>query len=341
MMFMAESVYRAAGVDLEKSTNVKQRISDLAEKTYGPAVLGGVGGFGAMYGLSGYQAPVLVSSTDPIGTKLMIARMMNNFEDIGEDLVNACVNDLIVCGADPLFFLDYIATSRIDVSVVETIVRGIATACADIGCALIGGETSEMPGLFIGDNFDLSGFVVGAVEHDSMLRPHETIRDGDVLIGLPSNGLHTNGYSLIRHIFGLSDNSSPLYQHITGLGCTLGQALLLPHRSYYKELRPVFELLKGIAHITGGGLIENVPRMLPVGLSARLNRSSWEVPGIFETIQEKGSVSDLEMYRVFNMGLGMVLACDPSQVKAVVTNVPNAIVVGGVISSDGTSRVFL
>ena len=236
--------YESAGVNLQSSEKIKNKIKDLAKQTYNPNVIGGVGGFGAMYKISGYREPILVSSTDPVGTKLMVAGMIGDYSHIGEDLVNACINDLIVVGAEPLFFLDYIATSQMIPSVVETIVGGISEACKNVGCALIGGETSEMPGVFNESNFDISGFVVGAVEADQMLDPINTSKAGDLLIGLPSNGLHTNGYSLVRHVFNLPNDLDILEEKIIESGETLGQALLKPHPSYYEDLKKVFPLVK-------------------------------------------------------------------------------------------------
>lgn len=332
--------YKAAGVDLDASERVKQRIKSIAASTHSPAVLSGVGGFAALYELSGYREPVLVSSTDPVGTKLKVAATMGRFDSIGIDLVNACINDVIVCGARPLFFLDYIATSKLEPEVVETLLTGMAAACRDAECALIGGETSEMPGVFGEGGFDVSGFVVGVVEKADIIDGSQ-VRAGDVLLGVPSNGLHTNGYSLVRHVFGLDDDPSPLYEHHPELGETLGDALLRPHPSYYHVLRPALPLLKAVAHISGGGLVENVPRVLPEGLAARLDRKAWQTPPIFATIQSRGEIPDGEMFRVFNMGLGMVLACDPSKADRVIENIPSALVVGQVVGAEDERRVIL
>ena len=333
--------YRDAGVDLSASQRIKEKIKEVAKKTYGGNVVGGVGGFGAMYKLGDYRSPILVSSTDPVGTKLMVATMANNYFNIGADLVNACVNDLIVIGADPLFFLDYVATSSMDPEVVETIVSGISKSCQNVSCALIGGETSEMPGVFAGNNIDLSGFVVGVVEEDEMLRPLDTIQSGDTLIGVPSNGLHTNGYSLVRHVFGLDQDHSLLFEYFEELGETLEEALLRPHPSYYSELKNIFKHVKGIAHITGGGLYENVPRMLPEGLTARFELSNLEKPSIFDLIQNRGAIQIDEMYRVFNMGVGMVIACESDQIELITSQVPNSEVVGEVGHSKTDGKVTI
>lgn len=332
--------YRQAGVDLEASQDVKRRIGNIVARTHGPEVLAGVGAFGALYSFSGYADPVLVASTDPVGTKLKLAVMTGRFEGIGEDLVNACVNDVIVCGAKPLLFLDYINMSSLRPETVVTLVEGMARACGEVDCALIGGETAEMPGVFAGDNFDVSGFVLGVVERDAMIDTTK-IAPGDVLIGIPSNGLHTNGYSLVRHIYALDSDPAPLDEYRPELGETLGDALLRPHPPYYNELRPVFGAVKGIAHVTGGGLIENVPRMLPEDVAARFDTSSWTLPPIFSQIQEDGGVSREEMYRVFNMGLGMVLVCQPDRVGGVLELIPDALEVGEIVEDIEDRRVIL
>lgn len=336
-----EQTYRQAGVDLEASQNVKRRIRDIVAQTHGPEVLAGVGAFGALYALSGYDDPVLVASTDPVGTKLKLASMMNRFEGIGEDLVNACVNDVIVCGARPLLFMDYINMSKLLPDVVTELVSGMARACAEVGCALIGGETAEMPGMFADDSFDVSGFVLGAAERADIIDNSE-IASGDALVGIPSNGLHTNGYSLVRHVYGLESDPSPLDEYRFDLGESLGDALLRPHPSYFHSLEPVFGLVSGIAHITGGGLIENLPRILPEGVSAKFDTASWRIPPIFISIQEDGGISRDEMYRVFNMGLGMVLVCNRERLAEVLARIPDALEVGTVIEDDGSGeRVIL
>lgn len=337
---MTEQTYRAAGVNLDAAQDVKERIGAIVKPTHGPQVLGGVGGFGAMYQLAGYRDPVLVSSTDGVGTKLKLAIMMDRYDTIGEDLVNACVNDVIVCGAKPLFFLDYLAVGELDQPVVESLIQGMARACSEVDCALIGGETAQMPGLYDHGEFDMAGFVVGAVERDQIL-DGSTISGGDVLVGLPSNGLHTNGYSLVRHVLGLDDDQSPLSEQVPELGKTLGEALLMPHPSYVRAIAGVLPQIKGMAHITGGGLVENVPRVLPDGVATRFDTSTWLLPPVFALLQERSSVSRDEMYRVFNMGLGMVLFCDPSVADDVVAQVPDARVVGEVIASDDDTRVIL
>ena len=339
---MHQRTYREAGVDLEAAHDVKERIKSIVAGTHGAQVLGGVGGFGALYGLEGYRQPVLVSSVDGVGTKLMLAVMMERYDTIGEDLVNACVNDIVVCGAQPLFFLDYLAVGALDSDVVATLIAGMARACERVGCALIGGETAQMPGLYADGDFDMAGFVVGVVERDEIL-DGSNIHPGDAIIGIPSNGLHTNGYSLARHGLGLDTDISPLSEVVADLGdgVTLGDALMLPHPSYVDAVRPALPLLKGMAHITGGGLIENVPRILPAGIAARFDASAWSVPPIFTQLQERCGISREEMYRVFNMGIGMALVCDASQADAVLACVPGAEVVGTALEDEGGRRVAI
>ena len=337
---MTGSTYRDAGVDLAAADRAVERIKALAAATHGPEVLGGVGGFGGLFELSGYRQPVLVSGTDNVGTKLKIALAMGRFESLGRDVVNACVNDVIVCGAKPLFFLDYLATGKMDANLAEEIVRGVAAACIENGCALIGGETSQLPGLFAPGEFDLSGFAVGVVEKDDIL-DGSTIREGDALLGLPSSGLHTNGFSLVRRIFGVDDNPRVLEEHVPRLDATLGDALLVPHRCYYPLLAPVLPQIKGMAHITGGGFEGNVPRCLPKGVAARINLDAWDVPPIFRLLQERGRVEEAEMYRVFNMGIGMVLVVAPDALATVQAAVPEARVVGEVVVGAGDPTVEL
>ena len=245
---MERLTYRDAGVNLDAAQDIKERIKSIVAPTHGPQVLGGVGGFGALYRLSGYADPVLVSSTDGVGTKLKLAIMMDRYDTIGEDLVNACINDIIVCGAEPLFFLDYLAVASLEQDVVASLISGMARACELAGCALIGGETAQMPGLYADGDFDMAGFVVGAVERDKIL-DGSGIRPGDAIIGIPSNGLHTNGYSLVRHALGLDDDPTPLNEVVPelGEGVTLGDALLMPHPSYVEAVR------SGAAHAQGDG----------------------------------------------------------------------------------------
>ena len=331
---MPGETYLAAGVDQGAARRAKERIKKLASKTLGPEVIGGVGFFGGMYQLQGYRQPVLVSSTDSPGTKLKLATLMDRFDTVGIDVVNHCVNDVFTTGAKPIFFLDYLGVGRLLQEREEALVRGVAEACRAVGCSLIGGETAELPGIYPEDGFDLAGFAVGVVERDAVL-DGSSIAQGDVLLAIPSNGLHTNGYSLARRVFRVEEDPSVLGRHHDELGTTLGEALLEPHRCYYPMLEPVLSLIKGMAHITGGGLPENVPRILPEGLGARFDVSAWDVPPIFDLIREAGRVETDEMFRVFNMGVGMVLACDPSQVDEARRLLPEARVVGEVVEGDG------
>jgi phosphoribosylformylglycinamidine cyclo-ligase len=304
--------YRSAGVDIDAGNEAVSRIRGLARSTFTPGVLSDIGAFGGLFDLSssGLDAPVLVSSADGVGTKLKVAFLARKHDTVGIDLVNHCVNDILVQGARPLFFLDYLATGRLSPDVAEAIVSGMAHACRENRCALLGGETAEMPGFYDEGEYDLAGFIVGAVERDRIIEG-KTIVPGDVLIGLPSSGLHTNGYSLARRIvfdvMGLSVDS-----HLDELGKTVGEALLEPHRSYLAPLSDVIDrrLAKGLAHITGGGITENLPRILPDGVGAVIERGAWDVPAIFQVLQRAGDVAEPEMFRAFNMGIGMVVACD-------------------------------
>ena len=330
---MPGDTYLAAGVDRTAAQRAKEAVIAIASKTLQPEVLGGIGFFGGMYQLQGYRSPVLVSSTDSTGTKVKIASLMGRYDTVGMDLVNHCINDVYVGGARPLFFLDYIAMSEMVPEKVAELVKGMADACQAAGCSLIGGETAELPGVYRDNEFDIVGFIVGAVERDSILNG-SSIAVGDTLLGIPSSGLHTNGYSLARKVFRLEEEPEGVSRTYAELGTTLGEALLATHRSYYPLLDPALPHIKGMAHITGGGLEENVPRVLPKGLGAWFNTSAWEVPPIFNLIQQVGHVERDEMFRVFNMGLGMVLACAPDRSEEIRRLVPEAMEVGRV-TGDG------
>ncbi len=338
--------YSQAGVDVDAAARLVDRIKELARATHRPEVLAGVGPFSGLFRLSGYRDPVLVASADGVGTKLKIASLLACYHTVGIDLVNHCVNDILTTGAEPLFFLDYLASSGLPDEEKTAIVQGVASACQAVGCALLGGETADMPDIYGRGDFDLVGFIVGVVERGQIIDGN-TIREGDVLLGLPSSGLHTNGYSLARKVFGVGLGGDPeeerarLSRTYAGLGGTLREALLAPHRCYYNELKPVFGKLKGIAHITGGGIPGNLPRILPDGLAARLRRGSWPVQPVFRLIQERGNVAEDEMYRTFNMGLGMVVACAREEVETVRGQVRDALVVGEVIAQKDDRRAVI
>jgi phosphoribosylformylglycinamidine cyclo-ligase len=307
--------YRQSGVDIDAGNDTVRRIKALARGTYTPGVLSGVGSFGGLFALGhGGGDTVLVASADGVGTKLKVAFLAGVHDTIGVDLVNHCVNDILVQGAQPLFFLDYLATGRLAPEVAEQIVSGIARACRENQCALLGGETAEMPGFYAEGEYDVAGFIVGAVERERVIDGH-AIRAGDRLIALPSSGLHTNGYSLARKVafdvLGLRIDSV-----VPELGDTVGAALLQPHRSYLPVIKPLLEsrAIKGMAHITGGGITDNLPRVLPDGRGFALDRSSWTIPPIFQWLQRAGGVPEPEMFRAFNMGVGLVLVAAPEDV---------------------------
>ena len=338
--------YAQAGVDVDAAARLVERIGALARSTRRPEVLADVGPFGGLFRLSGYRDAVLVASADGVGTKLKLAALLERFQGVGMDLVNHCVNDILCAGAEPLFFLDYIASGSLSDDQRAAIVEGVAEACRAAGCALLGGETADLPDVYAPGDFDLVGFIVGVVERDAII-DGASIRAGDALLGLPSSGLHTNGYTLARTVLGVGvggdtrEERARLERLYPELGSSLGDALLAVHRCYYNEIKPMLGRLKGIAHITGGGLPGNLPRILPDGLAARLHQGAWPVPPIFRLIQERGNVAEDEMYRAFNMGLGMVLVCDPSDVEAVRAQVPEAIVVGEVVQGTGERRAII
>ena len=337
---MASDSYRKSGVDLDRMDGLKERIKRFAASTHGPEVLDSSGSFAGLYQLSGYREPVLVASTDGVGTKIKIAAQLGHFESVGQDLVTLNVNDIITRGAKPLFFLDYIAFSKLDTQRLDDLMRGIAWGCREVGCALISGETAQMPQVYSGDEMDLAGFVVGAVERDQLLES-KNIEAGNVLVGVPSSGLHTNGFSLVRQVFNTDDEPDMLYCHFGGLNHQLGEELLVPHRTYYPMLAPVFGLINGLAHITGGGLPGKLPAILPDGLAAEINSGSWPVLPIFKIIQKEGGISDDEMHRVFNMGLGMVAVCPEDNVANVLEHLPDAMVIGKMVpQGNGEQVVF-
>ena len=312
--------YKDAGVDISLANQIVKKIKPLISKTSIPGVLGGIGGFGGLFSLTGqkYKEPVLVSSTDGVGTKLKIAFALNKHDTVGIDLVAMSVNDIIVCGAKPLFFLDYISIGKLSKKVVVELIKGITEGCKMADCALLGGETAEMPGFYPEGEYDLAGFAVGIVEKSKIIDGRE-IKEGDSVIGIASNGVHSNGFSLVRKVL-LEDKKYGLEEKLTVLERSLGEELLRPTRIYVKPVLYLLEKYKilGIAHITGGGLLENIPRILPDGVSVQINQKSWPKPSIFSFIQKEGKISDQEMYRTFNMGIGMVLiVSDPESEKII------------------------
>ena len=311
--------YRQSGVDIDAGNETVRRIKTLARATFTPGVLSEIGSFGGLFSLdsAGLSQPVLVSSADGVGTKLKVAFMTGRHDTIGADLVNHCVNDILVQGAVPLFFLDYLATGRLSPDVAEQIVTGVARACRENGCALIGGETAEMPGFYADGEYDIAGFIVGAVDRAKLI-DGKGIAPGDVLIGLPSSGLHTNGYSLARKVlFEACGFTADTF--VPELNGTVGDVLLATHRSYLAPIRPLLQagLVKGMAHITGGGLTENLPRVFPEGCAAEIDRAAWRVPPVFTFIAERGGIAADEMLRAFNMGIGLVVVCDADAAERV------------------------
>jgi phosphoribosylformylglycinamidine cyclo-ligase len=326
--------YKKAGVDIHAGYEAVSRIKKHVARTAIPGVIGGLGGFGGLFDLSGqkYDEPVLVSGTDGVGTKLMLAFAMDKHDTIGIDSVAMCVNDIITVGAKPLFFLDYIACGKVVPRIMEDIIAGVSEGCVQSGCALIGGEMAEHPGMMPENEYDIAGFCVGIVEKKKMLTG-ENIREGDALIGLASSGVHSNGFSLIRKI--ISDNKLDLNKN------NLGDMLLTPTKIYVKSLLALCEgsQPKGMAHITGGGFIENIPRILPNQLGAKINMGSWKVPQIFSFLQEHGGIAEAEMFNLYNMGVGMVVAIAADEadeaVKLLNSNGESATIIGGVIKGEG------
>jgi phosphoribosylformylglycinamidine cyclo-ligase len=300
--------YRDAGVNIDEASRTVAAIKKMAQRTFTPGVLTPIGTFGACYALTGWKKPVLVSSVDGVGTKLKIAILTGRHDTIGQDLVNHCVNDIAVQGARPLFFLDYLAVGKLDTEVAANIVSGIARACRENGCALIGGETAEMPGLYSPGEYDLAGAIIGAAERSDLITGR-SIRAGDVLVGLPSTGLHTNGYSLARKLlFEIAGYQLNTWRH--ELGTTVAEELLKIHRSYLKPIRALIAagVLKGAAHITGGGITDNTPRMLPENFAASIDCSAWQVPPIFRLLRDIGNMAEDDWRRTLNLGVGMILA---------------------------------
>ena len=336
MKHVSKDAYALAGVDIHLANEVKGTIGQQARATFRPEVIGS-GFFGSMFQLKEYNEPVLVSSVDGVGTKLKIASLLGKNNTVGMDIVNHCVNDIFCCGAEPLFFLDYIAAGKLVPKQIQAIISGIVQACRETGCSLVGGETAEMPGIYSQGTYDLVGFIVGVVEKRNIIDSSSIIPD-DVILGLPSSGLHTNGYSLVRKVFGIDANPSRLNEFYPELGKSLGEELLQVHRCYYSQLKPVLPLIKGIAHITGGGFVGNIPRILSEGIAAHIKKRSWDILPIFKLIQKQGNIKEAEMYQVFNMGIGMTIVCSPKQVAKIVSILPQAKAIGGIIKREDKER---
>ena len=336
--------YKASGVDIDAGNETVRRIRSLARSTFTPGVLSDIGSFGGLFRLEPgkFRDPVLVSSADGVGTKLKVAFRANRHDTVGADLVNHCVNDILVQGARPLFFLDYLATGRLAPDVAESIVGGIAAACRENGCALLGGETAEMPGMYADGEYDLAGFIVGVVERERII-DGRTIAAGDLLIGVPSAGLHTNGYSLARRIaFDVLDLD--VDSRVEELGQTVGEVLLAPHRSYLPAIQPLLDSgrIKGMAHITGGGITDNLPRVLPDGTAAVVELETWDVPPLFRWLQRGGNVPFDDMLRTFNMGIGLIVVAAPEHADSLVGDLAasGARVIGKIVPGDSPSVTY-
>jgi phosphoribosylformylglycinamidine cyclo-ligase len=338
---MKDSIsYSDAGVDIDAATQATDKIKELARRTFNERTLSEIGSFGGMFdgAFPKLKQPVLVASADGVGTKLKIAFATGVHNTVGRDLVNHCVNDILVQGARPLFFLDYIATGKLSPEILASIVEGITSGCRENGCVLLGGETAEMPGFYQEGEYDIAGFIVGVVDRDKIV-DGKTIAAGDALLALPSAGLHTNGYSLARKLFFEVAGYEP-QTRLPELAMTAGEALLLPHLSYLKPLDGLLDhgLIKGLAHITGGGLTDNIPRILPTGTAVKIKQGSWPIPPLFELLRRLGNVSENEMYRTFNMGVGMVIVCSPGDAETIERHLQEhgekCYTIGNVISGD-------
>src|SRR4026207_792943 len=334
---MKQSIsYSDAGVDIDAATRATDRIKELARRTFNERTLSEIGSFGGMFAgaFPGLAQPVLVASADGVGTKLKIAFATGVHNTVGRDLVNHCVNDILVQGARPLFFLDYAATGKLSPEVVASVVEGVTNGCSENGCVLLGGETAEMPGFYQDGEYDIAGFIVGVVDRAKII-DGKTIAPGDVLLALPSAGLHTNGYSLARKLFFDVAGYKP-DTHLPELSMTAGDALLFPHVSYLKPLDGLLDkgVIKGLAHITGGGLTDNIPRILPEGTAVKIEKGSWPVLPIFELFRRLGNVSDGEMYRTFNMGVGMLIVCATSDVEMIEGHLGECYRIGNVINGN-------
>ncbi|HEU5255154.1 MAG TPA: phosphoribosylformylglycinamidine cyclo-ligase [Vicinamibacterales bacterium] len=339
--------YKAAGVDIDAGNETVRRIRGLARSTFTSGVLSDIGSFGGLFRLEPgrYRDPVLVASADGVGTKLKVAFLARRHDTIGADLVNHCVNDILVQGAEPLFFLDYLATGQLSPKVAESIVGGIAAACRENGCALLGGETAEMPGFYGEGEYDVAGFIVGAVDR-SRLITGRAIAIGDLLVGVPSSGLHTNGYSLARRVI-FERLRLDVSSYVAELSGTVGDALLEPHRSYLPMIQPLLDAgrIKGMAHITGGGITDNLPRVLPHGTAALIDRSAWTVPPIFAWLQQSGSIPEDDMLRTFNMGIGLIIVTGRDHAEPLIDELAargghNACIIGEIVPGEPPSVAY-
>jgi phosphoribosylformylglycinamidine cyclo-ligase len=336
---VVKKAYARAGVNVDLANKLKRRIQSLVKQTHGPQVLGKIGGFGGLFraNFSGMREPVLVASIDGVGTKLKIAFAMNKHDTVGADLVNHCVDDIAVLGARPLFFLDYIGCERLEPHVFEQLLRGLSRACQSASCALLGGETAQMPGIYRKGEYDLAGCIIGVVEREEII-DGQKLRPGDAILGLASNGLHTNGYSLAREIL-FGKMRLKVGSRLPGSSNTVGEELLRVHKNYQPLLAKIpSNIIKGLAHITGGGLIDNLPRILPPNCDAVIETKSWKVPRIFQILQQNGNIDLREMYQVFNMGIGMVAIVSESHVKRV-TSLLRAKRIGRIERGNGKTRL--
>jgi phosphoribosylformylglycinamidine cyclo-ligase len=340
--------YKSAGVNIDAGNETVRRIRGLARSTFTPGVLSDIGSFGGLFRIEPgrFREPVLVSSADGVGTKLKVAFLTGRHDTVGADLVNHCVNDILVQGAEPLFFLDYLATGTLSPAVAESIVSGMAAACRDNSCALLGGETAEMPGFYNDHEYDLAGFIVGIVDRARLITGR-TIATGDVLVGLPSSGLHTNGYSLARQIV-FDRLKLDVTSYVDDLGRAVGDALLEPHRTYLPWIRPLLEAgrIKGMAHITGGGITDNLPRALPHGTAAEVDLSTWTVPPLFQWLQRAGAVPIDDMFRTFNMGLGLIIVTAASDAEPLIEELAarggrDARVIGQIVPGEPPSVTYV
>lgn len=329
--------YSSAGINLNQMEILKDTFKAFGNLTNTEHVINNAGSFAGLYKLPSFQNPILVAGTDGVGTKLKISAAMGHYESLGKDLVVLNANDILCKGAQPLFFLNYIAFSKFNQHMLESLMKGMVWACKSLDCSLISGETANMPGVYEDNEFDLAGFIVGAVEENELIHAQD-VTAGDSVYALSSNGIHTNGYSLVRQVFDLDSDTAPLFQYMDELQHTLGEELLQPHRNYYPILKDSFNIIKGLAHITGGGMPGKIKSVLPAGHGIIIDRKSWNIPAIFNMIQRKGNVTDAEMFNVFNMGIGMVIVIDPSNEHLIEKAIPESFKIGNIIPIESGSQ---